>query len=306
MSADRGAAAADYLAGRRARGFRLAGYDELLGSFLDRLEAGGVAMITAADALAFAQQRPGSQRRHQQVLSVIEGFAAYLHSTDPTAAELIPPGLIRAPKVRRIPYLYTNDQVSSLMSAAAALSPVPRAATFLTLIGMLTATGLRSGEALALDDDDIDWDRGALHVTGKNRKQRIVPVHPTTLHALADYQHARAAKPPGSGALLVSTTGNRLHKTSATSTFRSLTVQCQLEDRPGCGLPRLHDLRHTFAVNTLIDALNDGADVDARVALLADYLGHVDPTGTYWYLTATPELLRTVSERGTAYAGRRP
>ncbi len=306
MTVDLRSAAADYLTERRARGYRLADHDWLLAAFLDGLDASGAVEIGVADALAFAQARPDTDRRWQATrLHAVRGLAKYVHTLDSSAAELIPTGLIPAKVTRRIPYLYSADQTATLMSRTKALYPPLLAASIRTLIGLLATTGLRSGEAVRLDVDDLCVERRLLTVVGKYSKQRLVPLHPTTIEALLDYQQLRATRAAPTGALLVGARGGRLNLNQAREAFRSVVDNCNLSTRPGCGPPRLHDFRHTFAVNSLIDAHREGTDVDARVAVLATYLGHVDPINTYWYLTASPELMAIVSERITSHQSRR-
>lgn len=298
MSVDLRAAGADYLANRRARGYLLADHDWLLSAFLDGLESRGLTTISVADAVAFAQQPSGTQRVWQAAkLRAVRGLAAHVHAIDPVAAELIPTGLILARTTRRMPYLYSGDQIERLMSRAATLSPRAFAVSMRTLIGLLAATGLRGGEAVALDVEDLDADRGVLTVTGKYGRRRLVPLHPSTLQALTDYQQQRASRAAPAGPMLLAARGGRLNHTKAMAAFRTVADDCRLPARPGCPIPRLHDLRHSFAVNSLIDAHREGGDVDARVAALAIYLGHVNPTSTYWYLTASPELMSLVSDR---------
>lgn len=298
MSVDLRAAAAQYLSDRRARGHRLADHDWMIAAFLDGLAARGSGTITLADAVAFAIQPAGAQPVwHATRLRAVRGLAAYVHALDPTAAELIPAKLIQAKTIRRPPYLYSSEEVAQLMSAAATLSPPMLASSMHTLIGLLAATGLRSGEAVGLDLADVCLEQRTMTVTGKYGKRRIVPLHPTTVKALVDYQDVRAHRAGPSGPLLIGAKGRRLNPNSARAAFRALAAECQLHARPGCGPPRLHDLRHTFAVNSLIDAHREGADVDARIAVLANYLGHVEPANTYWYLSASPELMAAVCQR---------
>jgi len=306
VTVDLRAAAADYLSGRRARGYRLADHDWLIAAFLDGLDARGDTVITVADAVAFAHAPSGSQRCWQAArLRPIRGLAAYVHALDPAAAELIPAGLIVAKVARRIPYLYSAEQVAQLMARAASLSPPTLAASMHTLIGLCAATGLRSGEAVALDVEDLGLDRSLLTVTGKYGRQRLVPLHSTTIDALRCYLQMRATRAAPTGALLLGARGGRLNLCSARALFRTLVDDCALPARPGCTAPRLHDLRHRFAVDTLIDAHRQGADIDARIAALATYLGHTEAANTYWYLTASAELMAVVSERIAAYYTRR-
>jgi integrase len=298
MSTGLRAAARDYLSERRARGYRLDDHEWLLGAFLDGLDARGVPRITAAEALAFATARPQTQRSWQaKRLAVVRQFAWYLHGIDPAAAEPIPAGLIDARTARRVPYLYSDEQIARLMSAAAMLPARMLAASMQTLIGLLASTGLRSGEAGALDAGDLDADARLLTVTGKYGRVRLVALQSTTVQALTAYLQVRASRAAPAGPLLIGETGHRLNLTMARNIFRSLTRQCRLAAQPGCGEPRLHDFRHRFAVNTLIEAQRQGRDVDACIATLATHLGHVSPVHTYWYLTVTPELAAAVSER---------
>jgi integrase len=298
MSVELRQAAVDYLRDRRARGYVLADEDRLLAAFLDGLSARSEATITVAASVAFATERPDTTRGWQaRRLRAIRGLAAHVHGLDPAAAELIPAGLIPSGTPRRIPYLYSAEQIAELMSRALSLTPAMLGASMHTLIGLLAATGIRSGEAAALDIENLDTQRQVLVVTGKNQRVRLVALHPTTVQALADYQKVRGTRAPASGALLIGPKGSRLNLNTARAAFRTLVEDCQLPVGPGCRAPRLHDMRHTFAVNTLIDAHRDGVDVDARIATLANYLGHVDPSHTYWYLTASPQLMQTVRER---------
>lgn len=302
MSVELRAAARDYLSERRARGYRLADHEWLLRAFLDGLDARGATRITVAGALAFAAARPETHHCWQaQRLAVVRGFAWYVHGIDPAASEPIPAGLIHARTARRIPYLYSGEQIAQLMQAAAVLTPPMLAASMQTLIGLLASTGLRSGEARALDVEDLDVAEQMLTVTGKYGRVRLVALHSTTVEALTGYLRVRASRAAPGGALLVGEMGRRLNFCMACRIFRSLTARCHLAPRPGCGEPRLHDFRHRFAVNTLIDAHRQGRDVDACIAALATHLGHVSPVHTYWYLTVTPELTDAVSERVALY-----
>lgn len=301
MSVDLRAAAADYLAGRRARGYRLADHDWMLAAFLGGLDARDVSTISIADAVAFATSRPDTQRCYQAArLRAVRGLAAYVHGLDPGAAQLIPDGLITAKVTRRIPYLYSSKQIVALMAGTADLSPAIFAASMHTVIGLIAATGLRGGEAFALNIEDLDVQRAALTVTGKYGKRRLVPLHLSTVQALASYQRVRSAHAAPTGPLFLGAKGGRLNPNTARAAFRAVVDAAALPARPGRPTPRLHDLRHVFAVNSLIDAHRQGLDVDARIAALATYLGHVDPVNTYWYLTASPELMAVVRDRTSA------
>jgi len=298
MSVDLRKAAVDYLRDRRARGYVLADEDCMLARFLDGLAAHGQTRITVASAVAFANERPGqTPGTRARKLRVVRHLAAHVHALDPACAELIPAGMIPSKTPRQNPYLYSDEQIVALMDHASTLSPAMFAASMRTLIGLLAATGMRSGEAGGLDVEDLDAEQATLRVRGKNQRVRVLALHPTTVQALLDYLKTRQALAPPTGPLLVGAKGGRLNMNTARAAFRTLTRDCELPVPPGCRAPRLHDARHVFAVNTLLDAHRDGADIDARIATLANYLGHADPSHTYYYLTASPQLMQTVRDR---------
>ncbi len=302
MSVDLRLAAGDYLRDRRARGYILADEDWLHARFLDGLAARGKDRITLASALAFATEHPDATPGWQaRKLRAVRGLAAHVHALDPTTAELIPAGLIPSKTPRRSPYLYSEQQIIALMNRALTLSPPMLGVSVHTLIGLLAATGMRSGEAGALDVEDLDTEKRTLRVSGKNRRVRELPLHPTTVQALLDYLQTRSKLAPPTGPLLIGSKGGRLNINMARAAFRTLVNDCRLPVAPGCRAPRLHDARHSFAVNTLLDAHRQGVDVDARIATLANYLGHRDPSHTYYYLTASPQLMQTVRDRLTAW-----
>ncbi len=225
MSVDLRLAASDYLRDRRARGYVLADEDWLLSSFLDALAARGETTITVAAALAFATGRPGATAGWQaRKLRVVRNLAAHVNALNPAAAQLIPPGLIPSKTPRRIPYLYSDEQIVALMSRALMLSPAMLASSMHTLIGLLAATGMRSGEAAALNIEDFDSDRGLLRVSGKNRRVRDLPLHPTTVQALLDYLQIRAQLAPPTGPLLVGAKCARLDINMARAAFRALVT----------------------------------------------------------------------------------
>jgi integrase len=245
MSVDLRAAASDHLRDRRARGYVLADQDWLISAFLDGLAARGQTTITIADAIAFATEHPDNTRGWQaRKLRAIRDLATHVHALDPDAAQLIPAGLIASKTPRRIPYLYSEEQIVALMSRALSLSPAMLGASMHTLIGLLAATGMRSGEAAALDLEDLDTQRHVLTVTGKNKRVRRVPLHPTTIQALADYQQIRGTRAPPTGALLIGPKGGRLNLNTARAAFRTIVNDCQLPVSPGCRPPRMHDARH--------------------------------------------------------------
>lgn len=296
---------ADYLATRRALGYKLERAEKLLGQFLAHLEARGAKTITIEEAVAWAKLPGGSANWISSRLSVVRGFATYLNTIDP-AHEVPPAELVPSRSRRATPYVYSGDEIAALIHAAGMLRTAHRRATYRTLIGLLSVTGMRVGEMIALDRRNIDSRACLIRVHGaKFGKSRELPLDPSVTTALHRYLRRRDRPPQAVGcdAAFVSTAGTRVLYCNVQLTFSQLLARVGIEPRsPECR-PRLHDLRHTFAVNTILDAYRDGLEVEARLALLSTYLGHVDPARTYWYLSATPELMALAADRLERYLG---
>jgi integrase len=294
-------AAEDYLALRRAFGYRLWGHDGPLSDFVKYLHRSGLDTVTVESALAWAVKPVATPLRHAQRLSIARGFATYLRALDPRCEvpprDLLPEGRRRVP-----PHIYSADEIAELMAQARRLRPPLRAATLETVIGLLVVTGMRSGEAVRLDRGDVDLDAGRLRIIAtKFGKSRELALHPTTVEALAGYGRLRDRRWPRAATVgfFVSGTGRRLSHRSLNQTFAELVRRAGLEPPPESRArrPRPHDARHSFAVATLLRWHRTGQDVQALLPVLSAQLGHVDPASTYWYLTAVPELLAVASER---------
>jgi integrase/recombinase XerD len=295
---------AGYLAMRRALGYKLARAEKLLSQFIAWLNERGEQTITTALALAWATLPPATGSNwHAHRLSVVRGFAAHVHALDPVH-ELIPQDLLRQRPRRAVPYLYTDAEIRALMEASSVIPTPHRAATMRALIGLLAVTGMRIGEAIRLDRGDIDHQRDMLTVAdSKFGKSRELAVDATTTAALRAYL-ARSDRPipaEPTEAVFTSAVGTRLTYCNVHLAFRRIVAHAGLEPRSMICRPRPHDLRHTFAVSTLLDAyrddIGDGEHIQTRIALLCTYLGHVNPGSTYWYLQAAPELLALAVER---------
>jgi integrase len=250
-------------------------------------------------------------------LGAIRGFARYLHEADPQvevpAADLLPDNAGRA-----VPYLYTDAQIAALIEAASTLRIAHKTATFQTLFGLLAATGMRIGEAIALDRPDFDADARTLTVrNAKFGKSRELPLHSTTTSALTQYlRHGDRPRPVGATeALLLSSVGTRLWVSDVQTCFRALRARAGILPRSAACRPRLHDMRHSFAVNTLLDAhrVARGAmplPTQSTAGSLAElpyhpHIQHVNPGKTYWYLHAAPELLELAGGRLERHLGDR-
>jgi integrase/recombinase XerD len=230
-------------------------------------------------------------------LTAVRGFARHLSGID-ARTEIPPAGLVSDRPRRRTPFVFSDADVDAVARSAAASTPFPfRAATLTTMIGLLAATGLRVGEAIRLDRDDVDWDQGLLRVRNtKFGKGRDVPVSPSTLDALSAYRRRRDNSRPASPRLFVSLSGAPVAYTHFGLTFRRAVDAAGIA--AGCPIrPRAHDLRHSFAIRTLLGWYRDGLDVEALLPRLSTYMGHAEPRFTYRYLTATPELLGQAAAR---------
>jgi integrase/recombinase XerD len=299
----------DYLRLRRALGFKLEREGQVLSQLVAYLDAAGAATLTAELAIRWAQLPTGVHPvswTHR--LGAARGFATYLKTIDP-ATEIPARNVFAGQGKRPTPYLWSHDDVTRLLEAAGRLRPPLKAATLQTLFGLLAVTGMRVGEALGLDRQHVDLADGVITVTeGKFRRQRLVPLHPSSADALRSYIASRDRVRPTStsaAAFFISWRGgNRLAYSGVHGTFKQLTTQLGL--RTATVRPRMHDLRHSFAVRTLTDWHRTGEDVEGRMAVLSDYLGHVNPAGTYWYLSASPELMELAAARlDGQFGGRR-
>lgn len=292
--------AEDYLAMRRALGFKLTTFGHKLFGFIDYLEDHDLNVITVEAALDWATATPRSTDPVQwsRRMMVARIFARHLAVLEP--ATEVPPADILPHHYRRItPHLYSPEQVAALLAAADALRPPLRALTWRTFISLLSVTGMRTSEACGLDVGDIDVDDGLLTIRNtKYGKHRQLPLHPSTVAALEGYlrERDRLDGRPSTPAVFVTTRGTRLSG-NIRPTFAQLIEAAGITASGDRRRPRLHDFRHSLAVDTLLDWYRDGGDVQARLPLLTTYLGHSDPKSTYWYLTATPELLSLAADR---------
>lgn len=290
----------DYLAVRRALGYKLVGEGQLLAGFVTFAEEVGAASVTTDLAVAWTTKTTSASPAYlARRMRVVRSFARWCHTVDP-ATEIPSVDLFPSRKHRPTPYLFTDAEVTALMAAARELAQPLRAATFETLIGLLAATGIRISEAMRLDRDDLDKANRLLIVRdSKFGKSREILLHPSTVKALNGYllRRDRLSPCPSAPSLFVSMRGTRLAHETVQPTFRALFRRAGLQPRsPSCA-PRIHSFRHSFAVDTLVGWYRDGGDVAARLPLLSTYLGHIDPAATYWYLSAVPELLGLAAQR---------
>jgi len=292
----------EYLSVRRALGYKLESTGIKLEKFVSHLEAQGEPIITTQLAVAWAQRDAHVQRVEWAAnLTAVRLFAQYCSGIDPRT-EIPPHGILPYRYQRPRPHIYAPEETANLMEAASRLRPHAglRPRTYTTLFGLLATTGLRVGEAVGLQRDAVDLDLGVLVVRDtKFGKTRLVPVHGTTLEALQDYARLRDRflPRPRTPWFFVAPRGGRLHMREVRTVFIQLSRQIGLRGESDHHGPRLHDFRHSFAVRTLLHWYQTGEDVEVKLPLLSTYLGHTHPSDTYWYLTATPELLAEATAR---------
>ena len=292
----------EYLATRRALGANLTHSERMLRSFVAFLARSQDTFVTTSLALRWATEPRDAQPAHLAArLGTVRAFARYANAADPRH-EVPPAGLLPARPRRAIPYIYSDNEIAELLGAAQSLSGSTglRHCTYATLLALLAASGMRSSEPLRLDRIDVDLDQGVLTVReSKFGKSRLVPVHESTAKALGTYatQRDQLCPQPLSPAFFLSERGTRIVQNTLQQTFVQLSRQVGLRGPSDSRGPRLHDLRHRFAVRTLLRWYRDGIDVESHLPHLATYLGHAHMSDTYWYLTATPELLQLAAKR---------
>jgi integrase len=290
--------AEDYLKLRRSLGFKLTLHGRLLPQFVDCLDAAGATRVTTELAISFAQLPQGVQPvQWAHRLSMVRGFARYLQAIDP-ATEVPPHDVFAARYQRPTPYLWQEIEVLDLMAAARLLRPALCALTYECFFGLLWATGMRTGETIGLQRGDVDLTRGVITVRqAKLGRSRLVPLQQSSTDALACYAGSRdrLCPRPGSQAFFVSSRGTALVPQVVLQVFHRLAVKTGL--RTETKRPRVHDLRHSFAVRVLVSCYRSGIDVETRMVALSTYLGHVNPVDTYWYLSSSPELVELVAGR---------
>lgn len=312
MSTDFAVMAAEYLRVRRALGYKLDKTELLLGQFVEFLNAQGAEHVSTDLAISWARlPADANPVWWNERLTVARGFARYLSAFDP-ATEVPPTGVLPPGQRRITPYLFSDTDLRALLNAARQMKAGLRSETYQTLISLLAVTGMRVGEIARLDRNDIDWDQGLITIRNtKFGKSRQLPVHATTMTALDKYSRRRdlllqAKSLPLGAHVFVSTTGTRLAPSRIGANIGTLIRAAGLWNNSTNRPPRPHDLRHSFAVRTLLGWYRDDLDVNQRMPLLSTYLGHTEPADTYWYLHAAPELMSLAADRLDQHQQARP
>lgn len=294
----------EYLAYRRSLGFRddNAGGELIrFGRYVDRM--GFTGPLTTDVAVQWAKDTGHHAPIYRaRRFDLARGFARYRAQFDPET-EVPPPGILGPSRYpRKAPYIYSDTEVGMLIGAASAIRPVGglRPKTFPVLFGLLACTGMRVSEALGLNNADVDLGSGLLTIRwSKFNRSRLVPLHSSTVTALREYQSFRDCylKEEVADAFFVNEKGARLHYHNVKEAFQRIRIRLDWTEAERTRRPRIHDLRHTFAVKCILRWYRENEDIDRKIAVLSTYLGHVNITKTYWYLTGVPELLALVGNR---------
>lgn len=291
----------EYLSLRQALGYKLRPHRSSLRDFVDFAAAKKATSISTQLALAWAM-KPGSAdpKCWAYRLRMVRHFALFVRGRD-HVSEVPPLKLLPYSRLRAKPYIYSEEEISRLIRAAQALPCTKgiRGLTYSTLFALLWVTGLRISEALALDREDVDFRNQLLKIRNtKFGKSRLVPVHASTGKALEHYACSRnyVFSKAQSPAFFLTVFGKRPTCAVAQLTFRQLCLKTGIRNVSRGKGPRIHDMRHSFAVKSLIDIHRANKDIEQRVYALSVYLGHIGPSSTYWYFSAVPELLELALE----------
>jgi integrase/recombinase XerD len=297
-----------YVAMRRGLGYRLdrqTTYLRSFAAFLDRCGPDGPVPLSLSVQWATDTRSPDPHNPARR-LSAVGGFLRYLAPLD-GGTEIPPPGLLGPSHHRTPPHIYSDQEITSLLAAAAELSPRGglRPECYVTLFALLASTGLRISEALALARQDVDLTEGLVTVrAGKAGKTRLVPLHPSALGPLGTYA-AHRDRVTGSceGAFFRTDHAEQLTYAAVRGTFKRLRNRLGWTSDGRTRRPRIHDLRHRMVVQRMLAWYAEGADVDAKLPALATYLGHAQISDVYWYFSVTPELMSIVGERFGNFGG---
>jgi len=288
----------EYLALRRSLGFKLEREGQLLGQFVTYLESAGAENLSSDLAIAWAKEPSAASPNHwAKRLGIVRRFAIYLQTIQETT-EVPPSGVFPTNRRRPTPYLFSERDIEAVLEGTRSLAPPLRAATHETLFGLLAVSGMRIGEAIGLARGDVDLDAGVITIRhAKFDRTRLVPLHESTTAALSTYAARRDRLCPRLRAdvFFCSSVGTALCRSGVEKTFREITTALGL--RTETVRPRVHDLRHGFAVRTLVNWQRSEMSIDRHLATLSGYLGHVAPSDTYWYLSAIPELMELAASR---------
>lgn len=289
-----------YLSMRKGLGYKYQQQTKRLTDFVSFMERHEATTITTKLAMEWATLPPDRHASWTLRLTDVRGFARHIASIDPKT-QVPPDGLLPGLK-RAKPYIYSDAEINALLAAALALPPAGglRRWTYHYLFGLIAVTGMRMSEAIDIQREDVDLQAGVLTIRmTKFGKSRLVPLHPTTITALRNYVERRDNHLTSTSALnfFVAERGGPLLRQYVHRVFWRLSREIGLR-QPGDHFgPRVHDLRHRFAIQTLLGWYRDGTDVEHKLPALSTFLGHTCVRDTYWYLSACPELMQEAAQR---------
>lgn len=309
MNGDMASHVAEFIALRRGLGYRSPSQERALRSFSRYLDTAGhegpIPLESSLDwATATASTDPRNPARR---LSSVRGFLRHLAGAD-GETEVPIPGLLGPNGHRKPPHVYSDREIGDLLRATSSLAPSDglRPHCYATLFGLIACTGLRISEALALACDDVDLAGGVVTVrAGKRGRSRLVPLHPSALGPLGEYateRERRYGRPGGDQAFFRTDRSDRVSYNAAEHTFNVLRRQLGWTAVGRTRAPRIHDLRHRMVVRRIVAWHAHGVNVDAKIPVLATYMGHAEVRSLYWYFSAAPELMSIVSERFADFA----
>lgn len=291
----------NYVTLRRTLGYKFDSQSRSLKLFADYAMAQADEFVRVDRVLAWSAAQTLSPQRRQTLVAQVRQFALAMHAENPRH-EVPPRDCVGHAKVaRRVPYIYTADDIERLMRAARQMPAKGfiGPATLTTLLGLLASTGLRISEALSLQCCDVG-DDGLTILKSKHGKSRLIPLHETTRTELGRHLSERARHPVYTQAVFVASNGQGLMYATVVGTFRRLLARAGLRPMSSSTGPRMHDLRHTFAVRSLEQCPPDRQAVAQHMVALSTYLGHAKVTDTYWYLESTPLIMRGIATAGEA------
>jgi len=309
MSGDVASRVAEFVALRRGLGYRSPSQERALRSFASYLDAAGHhGPIPLESSLNWAAKTASTDPRNPaRRLTTVRGFLRHLAGSDGTT-EVPIPGLLGPNGHRKPPHIYSDREIGDLLQATTRLTPTDglRPRCYATLFGLIACTGLRISEALALTCDDVDLAGGLLTVrAGKRARSRLVPLHPSALRPLGAYateREQRFGHPCGDQPFFRTDRSDRVSYNAAEHTFGVLRRQLGWTAVGRTRTPRIHDLRHRMVVRRIEAWHAQEVNIDAKIAVLATYMGHAEVRSLYWYFSAAPELMRIISERFEAFA----
>lgn len=291
-----------YLTIRRAHGSKLDSLELLNKSFLAWLDDQHLESFTVANVVSWAMSCPTpSRNRWATRIGAVRTFTAWLEASGMTGVAVPPARLLACPSKRATPYMYSSsDTIKLIQACPQVFANKLTASTMATLIGLLAVTGIRIGEALMLVCGDLDQRLGLLNVySTKTSQARLLPLHPTTITRLASYlatPERRRFPRQASDPFFMNTLGHPARYTNVLENFTKLIAFVDLPDQTPAK-PRIHDFRHVFTTNAMTVAYRERTDPARTISLLSTWLGHRDPAATYWYLTASPQLLAQAANR---------